>query len=124
MLGKTPNNVISESKKVFVLLSNKLFTVGDIFGSLIRRPNSRSFLVAISDSTEFRHDNVRSRGPCANLVLSTIKDGLVRYCNTKTVHNGVNNMWILKHSSLLSSLHFVDRLFYFCEWDGFLCWWI
>ena len=38
-------------------------------------------------------------------VLSTIKDGLVRYCNTKTSHNGVNNMWILKNStSLLSSL--------------------
>ena len=38
-------------------------------------------------------------------VLSTIKDGLVRYCNTKTSRNGVNNMWILKNStSLLSSL--------------------
>ena len=38
-------------------------------------------------------------------VLSTINDGLVRYCNTKTSHNGVNNMWILKNStSLLSSL--------------------
>ena len=38
-------------------------------------------------------------------VLSTIKDGLVRYCNTKTSCNGVNNMWILKNStSLLSSL--------------------
>ena len=42
-------------------------------------------------------------------VLSTIKDGLVRYCNTKTSHNGVNNMWILKHStSLLSSLDQLD----------------
>ena len=41
-------------------------------------------------------------------LLSTIKDGLVRYCNTKTSHNGVNNMWILKNSaSLLLSL---DRL--------------
>ena len=29
-------------------------------------------------------------------VLSTIKDGLMRYCNTKTSRNGVNNMWILK----------------------------
>ena len=29
-------------------------------------------------------------------VLSTIKDGLVRYYNTKTSRNGVNNMWILK----------------------------
>ena len=42
-------------------------------------------------------------------VLSTIKDGLVRYCNTKTSHNGVNNMWILKNStSLLSSVDQLD----------------
>ena len=42
-------------------------------------------------------------------VLSTIKDGLVRYCNTKTSRNGVNNMWIPKNStSLLSSLHQLD----------------
>ena len=33
-------------------------------------------------------------------VLSTIKDGLVRYCNTKTSHNGVNNMWIMKNSTI------------------------
>ena len=38
-------------------------------------------------------------------VPSTIKDELVRYCNTKTSHNGVNNTCILKNSrSLLSSL--------------------
>ena len=42
-------------------------------------------------------------------VLSTIKDGLVRYCNTKTSRNGVNNMWILKNSTgLLSSLDQLD----------------
>ena len=42
-------------------------------------------------------------------VLSTIKDGLVRYCNTKTSRNGVNNMWIPKNStSLLSSLDQLD----------------
>ena len=42
-------------------------------------------------------------------VLSTIKDGLVRYCNTKTSRNGVNNMWILKNStSLLSSFDQLD----------------
>ena len=42
-------------------------------------------------------------------VLSTIKDGLVRYCSTKTSGNGVNNMWILKNStSLLSSLDQLD----------------
>ena len=38
-------------------------------------------------------------------LLSTTKDGLMRYCNTKTSRNGVNNMRILKNStSLLSSL--------------------
>ena len=42
-------------------------------------------------------------------VLSTIRHGLVRYCNTKAGLNGVNNMWILKNSrSLLSSLHQLD----------------
>ena len=42
-------------------------------------------------------------------VLSTIKDGLVRYCNTKTSRNGFNNMWILKNSTtLLSSLDQLD----------------
>ena len=42
-------------------------------------------------------------------VLSTIKDGLVRYCNTKTSRNGDNNMWFLKNStSLLSSLNQLD----------------
>ena len=42
-------------------------------------------------------------------LLSTIKDGLVRYCNTKTSRNGVNNMWTLKNStSLLLSLDQLD----------------
>ena len=37
------------------------------------------------------------------------KDGLVRYCNTKTSRIGVNNMWILKNSTcLLSSLDHPD----------------
>ena len=41
--------------------------------------------------------------------LSTIKDGLVKCCNTKTSLNGVNNMWILKNStSLLSSFDQLD----------------
>ena len=44
-------------------------------------------------------------------VLSAIKDGLVRYCSTKTSQNGVNNMCILKKStSLLSSLSQFDLL--------------
>ena len=42
-------------------------------------------------------------------ILTTIKHGLSRYCNTKMSHNGVNNMWILKNStSLLSSLEKLD----------------
>ena len=42
-------------------------------------------------------------------LISTIKDGLVRYCNIKTSRNCVNNMWILKNStSLLSSLDQLD----------------
>ena len=42
-------------------------------------------------------------------VLTTVKDGLIRYNNTKTSHNGVNSMWIVKNStSLLSSLDQLD----------------
>ena len=42
-------------------------------------------------------------------LLSAIKDGLIRYCATKTSRNGVNNMWILKDSTcLLSSLDQLD----------------
>ena len=42
-------------------------------------------------------------------VLTTVKDGLVRYNNTKTSRNGVNSMWIVKNStSLLSSLDQLD----------------
>ena len=42
-------------------------------------------------------------------LLNTIKDGLLRYCNTKTSRSGINNKWILKNStSLLSSLDQLD----------------
>ena len=42
-------------------------------------------------------------------VLTTLKDGLIRYNNTKTSRNGVNSMWIVKNStSLLSSLDQLD----------------
>ena len=42
-------------------------------------------------------------------VLSTIKDGLVRYCNTKTSRNCVSNMWILKNSTSLFH-HFTNLM--------------
>ena len=54
MLGRIPSDGISELKKFLVLLSNKRFTAGDIFGSFIRRPKNNSFLIAISDSIEFK----------------------------------------------------------------------
>ena len=42
-------------------------------------------------------------------VLTTVKDGLIRYNNTKTSSHGVNSMWIVKNStSLLSSLDQLD----------------
>ena len=42
-------------------------------------------------------------------VLTTVKDGLIRYNSTKTSCNGVNSMWIVKNStSLLSSLDQLD----------------
>ena len=42
-------------------------------------------------------------------VLTTVKNGLIRYNNTKTSRNGVNSMWIVKNStSLLSSLNQLD----------------
>ena len=42
-------------------------------------------------------------------MLITVKDGLIRYNNTKTSRNGVNNMLIVKNStSLLSSLDQLD----------------
>ena len=42
-------------------------------------------------------------------VLTTVKDGLIRYNNTKTSCNGVNSMWIVKNStSLLSPLDQLD----------------
>ena len=54
-------------------------------------------------------------------LLSTIKDGLVRYCNTKTSRNGVNNMWILKNStSLLSSLDQLDVAYSYISPDTLL----
>ena len=42
-------------------------------------------------------------------LLSTVKDGLLRYFNTKTSRNDADNMWILKNSTtLLSSLDQFD----------------
>ena len=48
--------------------------------------------------------------PCLfTKVLTTVKDGLIRYCNTKTSRKGVNSMWIVKNStSLLPSLNQLD----------------
>ena len=42
-------------------------------------------------------------------MLTTVKVGLIRYNNTKTIRNGVNSMWIVKNStSMLSTLDHLD----------------
>ena len=66
ILGRTPNEEISESKKLLVLLSKRFLSGGVILGSVINRPKNNSFLVAISDSVEFRNESFSSKGPGAN----------------------------------------------------------
>ena len=65
----------------------------------------------------FKHRFIAGSSKCATKylsclltkLLSTTKDGLVRYCDNKTSCNGVNKMWILKNSTgLLSSLDQLD----------------
>ena len=65
----------------------------------------------------FRHRFIAGSSKCTTKdlsclltkVLTTVKDGLIRYNNTKTSRNGVNSMWIVKNStSLLSSLDQLD----------------
>ena len=65
----------------------------------------------------FKHRFIAGSSKCTtkdlscllNKVLTTVKDGLIRYNNTKTSRNGVNGMWIVKNStSLLSSLDQLD----------------
>ena len=67
--------------------------------------------------TPFKHRFIAGSSKCTTKELSclltknltTITDGLSRYCNTKMSHNRRNNMWILKNStSLLSSLEKLD----------------
>ena len=61
----------------------------------------------------FKHGFIASSSKCTTKdlsclltkVLTTVKDGLIRYNNTETSRNGVNSMWIVKNSTdLLSSL--------------------
>ena len=65
----------------------------------------------------FKHHFIAGSSKCTTKDLSclltkeltTVKDGLIRYNNTKTSRNGVNSMWIVKNStSLLSSLDQLD----------------
>ena len=65
----------------------------------------------------FKHHFIAGSNKCTtkdlscllNKVLTIVKDGLIRYNNTKSSRNGVNSMWIVKNStSLLSSLDQLD----------------
>ena len=40
----------------------------------------------------YKHQPIAGSSVCRASSLSTIKDGLVKYCNTKTSRNGVNNV--------------------------------
>ena len=63
---RAPNDEISELKKLLVLLSKRFLSSGVILGSAINRPKNNSFLVATSDSIEFRPERFSSKGPGAN----------------------------------------------------------
>ena len=70
---------------------------------LHKSPSKRRFIAGSSKCTTKDLSCVLTK------VLSTIKDGLVRYCNTKTSCSGVKNMCILKNSTnLLSSFDQLD----------------
>ena len=66
VLGKMPNDEISELKKLLVLLSKRFLISGVILGSAINQLKNKSFLVATSDSIEFRPESFSSKGPGAN----------------------------------------------------------
>ena len=65
-----------------------------------------------------KHRFIAGSSKCTTKQLSSqntyLKTGLEKYCSIKTSHIGVNNMWILKHSSdLLYILHFFPPLIFF-----------
>ena len=67
ILGSTPKDEISLSRKLLVLPSKRFLISDVILGSvIINRPENKNFLVATSDSIEFRHESFGSKGPGAN----------------------------------------------------------
>ena len=82
-----------------LLYGSELFTL-----KLHKSPNKHRF---IADSTQQIYIYIyiyKDLSCLLTMLLSTVKNGLARYCNTETSRNGVNNMWILKNAtSLLSS---------------------
>ena len=101
--------------------------IDDSFETIVKSPNQFITSVGLEMSEEdknlpylywtpkllkspCKHRFIAGSAKCTTKDLSsTIKDLLVRYCNTKTSRNGVKNMWILKNStSLLSSLDQLD----------------
>ena len=57
----------------------------------------------------YKSPNKERQKMCLIRLLSTTKDGLVRYSKTEIGRNGINSLWILKNSiSLLSSF---DQLY-------------
>ena len=61
-----PNDKISESKKLLVLLSKGSLISGVILGYVIKRSRTKSFFMATSDSIEFIPESFSSKGPVEN----------------------------------------------------------
>ena len=132
---KAANNVIAVCKKYYVdtlveelginnVNSNNptYISIDDSFETVVKSHNQFITSVGLEMSEEdqnltylywtpklhkspYKHKCTTKDLSWLTKLLSTIKDGMVRYCNIKTSRNGINNIWILKNStSLLSSL--------------------
>ena len=74
--------------------------IDDLFETIVKSHNNFIKSVGLGMSEEDQNPPYLYWTP----KLHTIKDGLMKYCNTKTSRNSVNNMWILKNSISLLSL--------------------
>ena len=89
--------------------------IDDSFETIVKSYNQ--FITSVELEMSEEDQNLRYLYWTPNLLKSPHKHQFIagfskcitkdlRYCNTKTSHNGVNNMWILKNStSFLSSLY-------------------
>ena len=77
MLARTPNGSMLVSKKLLALVSNNLRTCA-VLVSVIKRPENKKFLRAISDSAEFSCESFKSN--CLGVNSGTKKRFLRNHC--------------------------------------------